>query len=68
MKKMPACNIILHNEVQVKYRMMQKMLVGSLGEMQRRHVIINTLKPPQNGHLFADDIFKYIFLNETSKL
>ena len=30
---------------------------GSLGA-------INTLKPRQNGRYFADDIFKYIFLNE----
>ena len=25
---------------------------------------ISTLKPRQNGRLFVDDIFKYIFLNE----
>ena len=25
---------------------------------------INTLRPSQNGHNFADDIFKYIFLND----
>ena len=25
---------------------------------------VNTLRPRQNGHLFADDIFKCIFLNE----
>ena len=57
MKKMLSCNIILHNEVQVKYGTMQQILVGSRGEMQPRLVIINTLKPPQNGHFFADDIF-----------
>ena len=28
------------------------------------HVFLNTLRPRQNGHHFADDIFKYIFLNE----
>ena len=28
------------------------------------HSSINTWKPIQNGRLFADDIFKYIFLNE----
>ena len=28
------------------------------------HSSINTLKPRQNGRLFADDIFEYIFLNE----
>ena len=27
-------------------------------------IIINTLRPRQNGHHFADDIFKCIFLNE----
>ena len=26
--------------------------------------VVNTLRPKQNGHHFADDIFKYIFLNE----
>ena len=26
--------------------------------------IFNTLRPRQNGHNFADDIFKCIFLNE----
>ena len=26
--------------------------------------VINTLRPRQNGRHFADDIFKYIFLNE----
>ena len=25
---------------------------------------LNTLRPRQNGHHFADDIFKYIFFNE----
>ena len=28
------------------------------------HIIINTLRPRQNDRLFADDIFKCIFLNE----
>ena len=28
------------------------------------HVIINTLRPRRNRRHFADDIFKYIFLNE----
>ena len=27
-------------------------------------LIVNTLRPRQNGCHFADDIFKYIFLNE----
>ena len=31
--------------------------------MQRRGMF-NTLRPKQNGHHFADDIFKCIFLNE----
>ena len=26
--------------------------------------VLNTLRPRQNGHLFADDTFKRIFLNE----
>ena len=57
MKKMLSCNIILHNEVQVKYGTMQKIIN-----------IINTLKPPQNGNFFADDIFKYFFLNKNFKI
>ena len=28
------------------------------------HILINTLRPKQNGRHFADDIFKWIFLNE----
>ena len=27
-------------------------------------IIFNALGPGQNGHHFADDIFKFIFLNE----
>ena len=27
-------------------------------------LVVNTLRPRQNGRHFADDIFKYIFLNE----
>ena len=27
-------------------------------------VCVNTLRPRQNGRHFADDIFKYIFVNE----
>ena len=27
---------------------------------------INSLRPRQNGRYFADDIFKYIFLNENA--
>ena len=30
--------------------------------------IINTLRPRQNGRRFADDIFKYIFLNENVRI
>ena len=30
------------------------------------HDIINTLRPRQNGRHFADDIFKFIFLNENA--
>ena len=32
------------------------------------HVVwcFNTLRPRQNGHHFADDVFKYIFLNENA--
>ena len=30
--------------------------------------IINTLRPRQNGHRFADDTFKRIFLNENVRL
>ena len=30
------------------------------------HVILNTLRPRQNGRNFADDIFKCIFLNENA--
>ena len=26
--------------------------------------VINTLRPEQNGYYFADDICKYVFLNE----
>ena len=29
---------------------------------------INTLRPRQNGHLFADDTFKRIFLNENIRI
>ena len=29
-----------------------------------RNTLLNTLRPMQNGLDFADDIFKYIFLNE----
>ena len=29
---------------------------------------INTLRPKQNGRHFANDIFKYIFLNENVKI
>ena len=29
---------------------------------------INTLRPRQNGRLFADDIFKCIFLNENASI
>ena len=29
---------------------------------------INTLRPRQNGHHFADDPFKHIFLNETPRI
>ena len=32
------------------------------------HHNINTLRPRQNGHHFADDIFKYIFLNEDVRI
>ena len=28
----------------------------------------NTLRPRQNGRLFADDIFKYIFVNENVRI
>ena len=28
------------------------------------YAIFNTLRPKQNGRHFADDVFKYIFLNE----
>ena len=28
------------------------------------HIILNTLRPRQNGRHFPDDIFKWIFLNE----
>ena len=31
-----------------------------------RSMLINTLRPRQNGRHFADDIFKYIFLNENA--
>ena len=30
--------------------------------------IFNTLRPRQNGHHFADDTFKHIFLNEDVKI
>ena len=29
---------------------------------------INTLRPRQNGHHFADDIFKCVFLNENVRI
>ena len=35
-----------------------------LGLMAWRHQAINTLRPRQNGRHFADDILKWIFLNE----
>ena len=28
------------------------------------YTVLNTLRPRQNGHDFADDIFKWVFLNE----
>ena len=28
------------------------------------HNFVNALRPRENGHHFADDIFKFIFLNE----
>ena len=31
-------------------------------------MIFNTLCPRQNGHRFADDTFKYIFLNENVRI
>ena len=30
------------------------------------HITINTLRPRRNGQLFADDIFKRIFMNENT--
>ena len=32
------------------------------------NVLINTLRPRQNGHNFADDIFKFLFLNENFRV
>ena len=29
-------------------------------------ILINTLRPRQNGRHFPDDIFKFIFLNENA--
>ena len=34
----------------------------------RQHVYINSLRPRQNGRLFADDTFKCIFLNENIRI
>ena len=32
------------------------------------NVLVNSLRPRQNGHYFADDIFKCIFLNENFRV
>ena len=37
---------------------------SAIGYRQGRHVALTHLRPKQNGHLFADDMFKCIFLNE----
>ena len=40
------------------------LMCASLNPIHITHVVINTLRPRQNGRHFADDIFKCIFLNE----
>ena len=40
-----------------------KNLIRQFFELNR---VFNTLRPRQNGRHFADDIFKYIFLNENA--
>ena len=35
------------------------------GAMQLTNTNLNTLRPRQNGHHFPDDIFQWIFLNES---
>ena len=33
-------------------------------DIEKARYTINTLRPRQNGHHFADDTFKWIFLNK----
>ena len=48
----------------------RQLLVASaiLKKMSNRHILtyFNTLRPRQNGHRFACDVFKYTFLNENA--
>ena len=37
-------------------------------QLMKAHRPVNPLRPRQNGHRFADDIFKRIFLNENVKI
>ena len=41
---------------------------GPTGRSGRRYHILNTPRPRKNGHLFPDDIFKWIFLMKIYEL
>ena len=41
---------------------------SSLGNVQATPTPIETLRPRQNGHDFAEDTFKHIFLNENVRI
>ena len=43
-------------------------LLGADKSYTSAHLPINTLRPRQNGRLFADDCFKRIFLNENNRI
>ena len=40
------------------------LIMNRARERERGNLVNNTLRPRQIGHPFADDVFKYIFLNE----
>ena len=58
--------MILKTHPRIRFYIHENALPQDLIKSRKREIgwLINTLRPGQNGHHFADDIFKYIFLNE----
>ena len=57
--------MLKHSTVMV---LISSYFVEVLVKISPKNLLLNTLRPRQNGRLFADDTFKRIFLNETNRI